>query len=213
MTETRSTPFPTIDARPDAPVGSVTHLSSYGSELFPPDVAILCRNSAPLVEFAFGLLRRNVPCNILGRDIGQGLRTLVEKFGRGSVSDLRTQLDSHLAAETARLTRKGKKELVEALQDKVSCILLFCRNAVSVADILSKIDSLFVQAPTQRVTLSTIHKSKGLEWETVYLLDWHLIPSKYAEREWELTQERNLQYVAVTRAKLNLKFIRSGNWK
>ena len=57
------------------------------------------------------------------------------------------------------------------------------------------------------VTLSTIHKAKGLEWDTVWLLNKSLIPSPYAQSEKALRQEPHLLHVAITRAKLNLKYI------
>ena len=64
-----------------------------------------------------------------------------------------------------------------------------------------------------RVTLSTIHKVKGLEFPTVFLLDWHLLPSRFAKAAWQRTQEKNLQYVAITRAMERLVYINSGCWK
>ena len=45
-------------------------------------------------------------------------------------------------------------------------------------------------------TLSTIHKSKGLEWDEV-------IYNEY-EKEWTGVQEDNIKYVGVTRAKRKL---------
>jgi superfamily I DNA/RNA helicase len=57
------------------------------------------------------------------------------------------------------------------------------------------------------LTLCTVHKAKGLEWNRVYILDEFLMPSKYARQAWQQQQETNLQYVAVTRAKQELKFI------
>lgn len=46
----------------------------------------------------------------------------------------------------------------------------------------------------------TAHKSKGLEWDNVVIADD--FPNAYKDGEWALTdQERNLQYVAHTRAK------------
>ncbi|MEY9138574.1 superfamily I DNA/RNA helicase [Bradyrhizobium diazoefficiens] len=51
------------------------------------------------------------------------------------------------------------------------------------------------------LTLSTIHKSKGREWQRVFWLDrLNTCPSKYAKLEWELEQEMNLCYVAATRS-------------
>lgn len=60
---------------------------------------------------------------------------------------------------------------------------------------------------SHRVTLSTIHSAKGLEWETVILI-WATegrIPSPMAFNSAEdLEEERRLVYVATTRAKRNL---------
>jgi DNA helicase-2/ATP-dependent DNA helicase PcrA len=58
-----------------------------------------------------------------------------------------------------------------------------------------------------RLTLSTIHSAKGLEWDTVFLL-WAAegrFPSHFSQLdEDELEEERRLFYVAVTRAKRRL---------
>ncbi len=57
------------------------------------------------------------------------------------------------------------------------------------------------------------HKSKGLEFETVYHLDPFLIPSKWAMKlaedgdDSQLWQERNLRYVIETRSMDSLFFI------
>lgn len=60
---------------------------------------------------------------------------------------------------------------------------------------------------TDRIILSTIHQSKGLEWDTVFVMslaDGHF-PNKRALYENDgLEEERRLFYVAVTRAKNNL---------
>lgn len=53
------------------------------------------------------------------------------------------------------------------------------------------------------VTISTMHKSKGLEWDTVFMLGCSddVIPGKDADEEETLEEERRLFYVAMTRAK------------
>lgn len=58
-------------------------------------------------------------------------------------------------------------------------------------------------APAGRVTISTIHKSKGREWETVYLdATGGAFPhSRSLEDPRRAAEERRLFYVAVTRAK------------
>jgi superfamily I DNA/RNA helicase len=68
------------------------------------------------------------------------------------------------------------------------------------------INSLFGDTePGQRprvLTLSTIHKAKGREWSSVFILGANkYMPSKWARKEWQMEQETNLEYVADTRSK------------
>jgi len=56
------------------------------------------------------------------------------------------------------------------------------------------------------VTLSTIHAAKGLEWDLVYLigLTEGYLPISYAQTELEISEERRLLYVGLTRAREEL---------
>jgi superfamily I DNA/RNA helicase len=67
------------------------------------------------------------------------------------------------------------------------------------------VDSLFGDNVTGLLVLSTIHKAKGREWERVFWLDRiGTCPSKWARQAWQQDQEKNLMYVAATRAKSEL---------
>ena len=73
-----------------------------------------------------------------------------------------------------------------------------------VTDVVDAIEEIFDDNVSDKnmLTLCSAHKSKGMEWDTVYLLDREtLMPSKFAKQQWQLDQELNLIYVAVTRAK------------
>jgi len=199
-----------IQPHPDAPLGSVATLPNYNAQTFPATSACLCRNTAPLITFAFDLLRRGVACHVVGRDIAIGLEKLVDKIAATSLADFRERLQQHGEAEFVKLLRKGKKQQAENYADKCQAVQEIAAHCVAVSDIKLRIAKIFESGPG--VTLSTIHKAKGLEWETVFLLDWGLLPSRYAETAAEQQQEKNLQYVAITRAKLDLRFINSGNW-
>ena len=76
-------------------------------------------------------------------------------------------------------------------------------NVQQLKDMIANIFSDDVQG----IMLSTIHKAKGLENENVYFLCPELIPSKFATQPWELEQEENLRYVAITRAKQKLVYV------
>lgn len=200
-----------IQHAPDAPDGEVLTLPAYACGDFPPTSAILCRNTAPLVAFAFALLTRDVACHIVGRDIAAGLDRLIEKMKATDITNLRCKLLGFQLKETTKLRKKGQQAQAENLDDKVFAILALTESAVAVAEVKARIQRIFANG--DGLTLSTIHKSKGLEWDHVFLLDWHLLPARWATADWERRQERNLQYVAVTRAKSKITLINSNNWR
>lgn len=201
-----------IFPRPDAPLGSVTHLAAYGPEDFPADAAVLCRNTAPLVAFAFTALARGVACHVVGKDIQVGLEKLLDKIVPFSSHVLPMRINLHKVNETAKMINKHKRaQQIQDYEDKCSALCSVARHCETIDDIKAKLKTIFANG--NGLTLSTVHKAKGLEWDTVFLLDWHLIPSRWVEVPWEKEQERNLQYVAVTRAKTNLRFIKSNQWK
>ena len=57
------------------------------------------------------------------------------------------------------------------------------------------------------VVLTTAHKSKGLEFERVYVLRYDQFPHKKAKRPEDLAQEENARYVTLTRAQDELHII------
>ena len=66
-----------------------------------------------------------------------------------------------------------------------------------------KIDNLNKSRSKSGVSISTMHKSKGLEWDTLFLLGANegTVPSEKTVEQGGLEEERRLFYVAVTRAK------------
>lgn len=81
---------------------------------------------------------------------------------------------------------------------------------------LNEIMATHTDDPDSLFTLSTIHSSKGLEYDCVYLLDVidNVLPSitsdKLDDKEdvKQYEEERRLFYVAMTRAKRNCIFSR-----
>lgn len=66
-----------------------------------------------------------------------------------------------------------------------------------------KIDQINENKAKDGISLSTMHKAKGLEWDVVFILgaDDGIMPSKYTK---DVEEERRLFYVAATRAKKQL---------
>lgn len=200
-----------------APLGEVKTLERYGPSDFPKGSLVLCRNTAPLVGLAYGLLQRDVPCKVLGREIGKALTSLITKLRATSLTNLREErLPFWYEREVQNALAEGRS--VERIEDQYQCLLFFIRSldedSQSVSDLIAKIDLLFTDDPKNPgVTCGTIHKAKGLEFPTVFFLDRSLCPSKFARLPWQQEQEKNLVYVAITRAMETLVYINSGCWK
>ncbi len=211
--------MPIIEHAPSALEGKVSFLQQYSPSSFPLGSAILCRNTAPLVSFAYSLLHRDIPCRIIGRDIGAALISLVRRMRAQTLDDLQERLKKWLNREIEKAASEGRSP--EAIYDKFDCLQMFItsldEDSRSIPSLIAKIELMFTDANANgfqsRITLSTIHKAKGLEFPTVFILDPHLLPSRYAKQPWQIRQEKNLKYVAITRAKENLFYISSECWK
>jgi superfamily I DNA/RNA helicase len=199
-----------IEAHESAPEGIVREIT--GDQLLEQNnltggTAILCRNTKPLVSLAFYLIRNRVPCRVEGRDIGVSLIKLATKWNRvKTLHGLEQALDKYLDQQTTKLLAKKEELKAQAVEDRVETLRVIiddCRaqGTDSVDAVVAAIEKLFGDDITNLLVLSTIHKSKGREWETVYWLDRAgTLPSKYARQQWQIEQENNLCYVAATRA-------------
>ena len=83
-----------IEAAPDAEEGQVGEDILFSEDLRPgPGDAILCRANAPLLRLTFALVRRGIPCKILGRDWQRELIKLVEALEAETCGDVGPRLD------------------------------------------------------------------------------------------------------------------------
>jgi superfamily I DNA/RNA helicase len=168
---------------------------------------IICRNNAPNVALAFALIRKGIGCRIEGRDIGQNLITLCNKWKR--VSDL-NEFTEKLSIFFNKEFEKASKAKLQMLEDKLQTMIILIERCQSlgkndVQSLKNLIDAMFTDNGDPKnadlVTLSSIHKSKGLEFDNTYLIgNAQLVPSKYAVTDAQQIQEQNLLYVSVTRA-------------
>ena len=79
-------------------------------------------------------------------------------------------------------------------------------------ELVEKINSIFSGNKEDAIQLSTVHKAKGLEADNVFILCPSLMPSKIAKKDWEWETEKNLIYVAYTRAKKSLNFLSEADY-
>ena len=126
-----------------------------------------------------------------------GVRT-VGPSGKPSMSREQT-LAAIFEWEEAKLVKSRSPSKVH---DQADCLRIFANQGATLSDAIAYADHILSVAGP--VKLLTIHKSKGLEWNHVFILDQELIGDDQ--------QDKNLRYVAITRAKQTLTYINSGEF-
>lgn len=179
--------------------------------------AVLCRKTAPLVSLAYQLIAKGIACHVEGRDITSQIKALISKWRIKRADKFLEKLEDWEQTQVARLTEKKKETAAQAIQDRCETIRILADGCQTVQCIIDKVDSIFgdsdsddpkEKAKCDNLTLSTVHKSKGREFPTVYILGWNeYMPSPMAKQAWEKDQEKNLQYVAITRAEKKLVYV------
>jgi DNA helicase II / ATP-dependent DNA helicase PcrA len=174
-------------------------------------IAVLCRNNSPLMSLAFKLLRSGIGVVMTGRDIGKGLVALsrkIEPDDRASPVTFATRLRDWQETEESLARANGHEEKLASITDRAQCLraVLDSAGVRDAGELRGALEKLFAR-DFGRVTLSTIHRAKGMEWDLVLHLDPWRLPSKQARRmalagdDRALKQEYNLKYVAETRTR------------
>lgn len=161
---------------------------------------VLCRLNAPLIELALQLLKQKVPAVLVGRDFGASVKALCEKLFTSSDSrlDMIHKVDNWYHQKTQR---REKQESNLSVQDRYIAISILLRESESLNQLLQTLSYLLEQR--SGVRLMSIHKSKGLEANRVFILQPELLPHPNGLPQ----QEANLKYVAITRAKGELYYV------
>jgi hypothetical protein len=170
---------------------------------------ILCRNNTPLFETFLELLKMGRKAYIMGKDYGNGLLKVLSKLDTFEEEDRDRMLDEKIKKlEEKGIQRPKRHSSYISLQEKLDILFMLHDHYEDEGKLRGLIGSMFAESEQKgAILLSTIHKSKGLESDNVYILQPDLIPSQYAETPLELYQESCLLYVAITRAKKKLIYL------
>ena len=199
-----------IEAREDAPKGvveSITKVTFY--EQVNAGDFVLCRVNAPLVEVFLKLLEMEIPVKMAKSDAGLvvGLCDYVDKIkikdniDRRMIHEWALETDVKLEEEKKFYAKSYHWELINILNT-------FTGKYSTPAELKQKINFVFgPKNSKENVILSTIHRVKGLEANRVFIIRPALMPHPAAKLDWELKQEDNLRYVAITRAKNELYYV------
>jgi len=131
------------------------------------------------------------------------------------MEDVLHALDKELAKIAVKYAKSTGCQLGEAkeseayrsYEDKVRAIEIISGDITRSSSVVNRILSIF-NDKAQGICLATIHKSKGLECDRVFILcPDKMMLDRAMQIEWMAEQESNLVYVAYTRAKNYLGFI------
>lgn len=207
---------PSIESAPGAKEGSIQTIewNAIAQHAQPGD-QVLCRTNAPLVSECLKLIAQGKKAHIKGRDIGKSVEKTIKQIGGGKqydseepIADFYKKVQDYLKSERARLTAADKEHLIAGLEDKVETILALGQGLNKVGQIIERINQIFTADKSPGVTFSTVHKAKGLEAEHVFIMRPDLLPFPNAKSPEEMQQEMNLKYVAITRSKDKLTWVK-----
>lgn len=196
------------EAAPNASEGEIHHITHEAliKDALPGDF-VLSRKNAALAKVCLAFLRANKRAFIEGKDVGKTLITLVKKIKGKSVPDFISRLEKWKTRELIRAEKLGSEAKIEAKKqlifDQHETLINLVDGLTSTNELVSRIEGLFADMAEGRhksaICCSSVHKAKGLERDNVYLIE-----QTFNTRNIE---ERNIKYVAITRAKKKLVWV------
>lgn len=191
---------------------------------------IISRTKAPLTTLLFVLLENNRKVNIHQDDVKDLFNELRFLFSKQELNTKNIFKDGYDFFEKIKerniyfvekkagkmSNNSSREEFIKEETEYIERRLNFLQRQASIHLDVSTINGLvkriegLITESEDAIKLSTIHKAKGLENDRVFILDYDKLPlKKDNHKPWEITQENNLKYVALTRAKESLFLVNS----
>jgi hypothetical protein len=197
---------PDFEAAPNAAEGTIERGRLDLIDSAGPGDMVLCRANAPIVSACLHAVANRRRAYVRGRAIGDSLLAVVRKLNDpATILEMIRNLARWRAQEIARLDAKdGTEDLIEQVEDRAACLEAIASSCSSPAEVPGVIGQLFADGDANgRITFSSVHRAKGSEARNVTYIQ---VP--YSEKrdrvnppqDWEISQRRNLRYVALTRS-------------
>ena len=183
---------------------------------------VLCRNNAPLIHAYNEFLKTGKKATIKGKEFGTTLKSIIKAYKTNELNlnlnkdGLFPRLYDNLFTTRNKLMQQHgidkdtamKSPVIENKLDIIKTLEVLSEGLTTKEELLEKVEEVFPKkSKNGGISLSTVHKAKGLEADNIYIICPSLMPSKSAKQDWEIMQEKNLMYVAYTRAKKKLAFV------
>ncbi len=205
---------PQIESKEDAIKGIVEYINEdkfLDNIVKETNPVILCRVNAYMVKFVLQLISSGHKAIIKGKKFGDILIKLVKKMKAETIEELYLKLDDWKIREKIKLDNKkipATPTQYENINDKYFTLIKIMDNCKTIGEVTNKLNTIFSDNNGNCFTFSTVHKFKGGEADTVYIIAPHLIPLKRKNQTPQQYQEElNIKYVAYTRSKNKLVIV------
>jgi superfamily I DNA/RNA helicase len=179
---------------------------------------ILSRGKASLVKAYFSLLAKDKKSYI--KDSSSLLSTLTGYLGLVFPLEEEKMPVANIERSITRVMdtyiNSAGGDKADYLEDIEKCLLMFNKYIIdntnkkylSFTEYCSILKDTVSSYNNEGILLSTIHSYKGCEADTVWILNYSQLPlSSSSMLDWQLKQEENLLFVALTRSKNSLYLI------
>lgn len=202
-----------IHAREDAQDGSVNFNVSLRTAK--DGDMVLCRNIAPLMGVYRECVSLGKKVYFRGEELGKTLKISADCSDGKTIPEIIKSMKKRLIFTWDLLSSEAGVDKREAMTNPIIISILdtiktmenLPKTVDTRNDLEKFINDIFSDEGKEGIQLSTIHRAKGLEADNVFVICPSLLPSKLAVMDWEIEEEKHLQYVMCTRPKNNLNFV------
>lgn len=203
---------PQMQAYHKNPVGEIIYTSIdkiIAERGIKPGMLVMCRTNAPLTKVAYQLIRSGIAAKVRGRDIGLSVINMINKVyvDGDSIEVFLMKLEIYYAEERMKMNaRDASDNVIQALADRYETVAVLSDGCSTVQDLINAAENIFSDEDKAGVVMcSSVHRVKGLQAETSVIIKPSIMPMK-TKTERDAQQERNIQYVAMTRATKTMIF-------
>ena len=176
----------------------------------------IARKNKDLADIFLAIVQQGKPVYLKDKDLLENAIKSIKNLNCKNIAELNTKLDELKEqfkremknpenALTASAINNGKMDIYSMIQSLLSYYVKKqdTITGLSVDNFTDFISELFVTEPSDNaIIVSSIHQVKGLEAKTVFIINYNLMPYTSQRKTVEDNiQEKNLRYIAVTRAK------------
>lgn len=176
----------------------------------------IARKNKDLADIFLAIVQEGKPVYLKDKDLVENTIKSIKNLNCKNIAELNTKLEELKEqfkkemknpenALTASAINNGKMDIYSMIQSLLAYYVNKHKsiNGLVVDNFTDFISKLLVTEPSDNaVIVSSIHQVKGLEAKTVFIINYNLMPYTSSRKTADDNiQEKNLRYIAVTRAK------------